>query len=99
MSELSAFAQALADFCAEGGRVSPAGQNWHRLWKLLPEDAHKTGKGRTAPLPLILAAASCEAWEKRLRLREHIAWADAHCVIEAADSFLRNLPPDDWEYS
>ncbi len=49
-------------------------------------------------MPLILAASSCEDWEKRLRLKDHIVWADAHGVIDQADEFLRGLSADEWEF-
>lgn len=44
------------------------------------------------------AAASCEVWKKRLRVKDRIAWADAHGVIEQTDEFLRGLSADEWEY-
>lgn len=97
MNPLSETAIALIDYCKASDRVCPRGDKWHQLWKMLPKDASKTGRARTAPLPLILAAASCEDWEKRLRLKDHIAWADAHGVIGQVDEFLRALPADEWE--
>lgn len=97
MSQLSAIATSLIDYCKSGDRVCPRGDKWQELWKVLPEDASKTGRARMAPLPLILAAASCEDWEKALRLKDHIAWADVHGVIEQADAFLRSLSADEWE--
>jgi hypothetical protein len=97
MSQLSAIATSLIDYCKSGDRVCPRGDKWQALWQMLPEDESKTGRGRQPPMPLILAAASCEDWEKRLRLKDHIAWADAQGVIEQADEFLRGLSVDEWE--
>ena len=50
-------------------------------------------------MPLILAAIECEPWEKRMRVKDHIAWADAHGVIKQVNSFLRDLPFEEWERS
>jgi hypothetical protein len=97
MGGLSAIAISLTDYCTSGNRVCPRGDKWQQLWQMLPEDASKTGRARTPPMPLILAAASCEDWEKRLRLNDHIAWADAQGVIEQVDEFLRGLSADEWE--
>ena len=48
-------------------------------------------------LPLILAAwDETSAPEKRMRLREHIEYADAHGAFDAVDTFLRSLKRDEW---
>lgn len=99
MNQLSDVATSLIEYCAADGRVCPRGDKWHELWKMLPEDLTKTGRGRTAPLPLILAAIECEPWEKRMRVKDHIVWADAHGVIGQIDSFLRGVSPEEWERS
>ena len=96
MSQLSAIAISLTDYCTSDDRVCPRGDKWQQLWEILPEDASKTGRARMPPMPLILAAASWEDWEKRLRVKDHIAWADAHGVIENSDEFLRSLSADEW---
>jgi hypothetical protein len=45
---------------------------------------------------LILAAFSSEDWEKSLRLRDHIQWADDNGVIEQIDTYLRGLSERQW---
>ena len=50
--------------------------------------------------PVVHSAAAAvfhEDWEKRMRVKEQIAWADAHGVIEKAEKFLRGLSADEWE--
>lgn len=98
MTAQSETASALIDYCISGDRVCPRADKWHVFWQLLPEDESKSGRERRPPLPLILAASSCEDWEKRLRLKDHIVWADAHGVIDQADEFLRGLSADEWEF-
>lgn len=99
MNQLSEVATLLIDHCAADWHVCPRGDKWQELWKMLPEDSTKAGRERTPPLPLILAAASCEPWEKRMRLKDHIAWADAQGVIGQVNAFLRNLSFEEWERS
>lgn len=99
MRELSSTATLLIEYCAADGRVCPRGDKWQELWKMLPEDSTKVGRERMPPPPLILAAASCEPWEKRMRVKGHIAWADAQGVIGQINSFLRGLSSEEWERS
>lgn len=48
-------------------------------------------------MPLILAAIECKPWEKRMRVKDHIAWADAQGIIGQVNSFLRGLSFEEWE--
>ena len=88
MPGLSDKAQALVNYCQEGGRFCPQPVYWDRLWKMLPDHP---------PTPLILAA-----WwhtvgiEKMIRLRDHIQWADERGSIDVVDAYLRGLPEDKW---
>ena len=89
--------EALVLFCRENGRVCPLPMPWNRLWELLPERERVDGGGWKPALPLILGAwAHTSSAAKAQRLLEHIEWADAHGVLEAADRFLRDLPESDW---
>ena len=99
MNQLSEVAASLMEHCTADERVCPRGDKWQELWKMLPEDSTKAGREKMPPQPLILAAASCEPWEKRMRVKDHIAWADAQGVIEQVNSFLRDLPFEEWERS
>lgn len=99
MRELSSTAASLIEYCAADEHVCPRGDKWQELWKMLPEDSTKVGRERMPPRPLILAAAVCEDWEKRMRMKDHIAWADAQGVIGQVNSFLRGLSFEEWERS
>ena len=97
MSELSDKADALLAYCKENGRFCPQPQQWNRLWEMLPERKQKSSGGFHPPLPLILAA-----WDyatglvKMLRVRDHIEYADSHCVIDDVDTYLRGLTEAQW---
>jgi len=77
-------------------RVCPMPQAWQRLYKLLP-NTHRAGNRWEPPLPLILGAWDFSSdLDKRLRLQEHLRWADAHQALSAVHQFLDALPPDQW---
>jgi hypothetical protein len=77
-------------------RVCPQPDKWHELYELLP-NRRRVGGGWEPPLPLILAAwSSTPALPKFLRLREHIAWASEHGVLDAVHCFLMSLDETDW---
>jgi hypothetical protein len=77
-------------------RVCPIPQAWQRLYKLLP-DTQRVGNGWEPPLPLILGAWDFSSdLDKRLRLQEHLRWADAHHALPAVHQFLSTLTPDQW---
>ena len=97
MNQLSKSAVSLIEYCAADKRICPIADKWQELWKMLPEDLTKEERERTAPLPLILAAIECEPWEKRMRVKDHIEWADVHGVIRPVDLFLRSLSSEEWE--
>jgi hypothetical protein len=97
MKKLSEVAISLIEYCSADKRVCPIADKWQALWKMLPEDLTKEGRDRIAPLPLILAAIECTPREKRMRVKDHIAWADAHNVIGQVDLFLRTLSSKEWE--
>ncbi len=77
-------------------RVCPQPVRWNELYALLP-DRRRKGNGWEPPLPLILGAW----WEtsvlaKKLRLSEHISWADSHGALEEVLDFIKSLPEEDW---
>ncbi|MDD5265771.1 MAG: ankyrin repeat domain-containing protein [Methylococcales bacterium] len=99
MNQLSEVATSLIEYCGADGRVCPRGDKWQELWKMLPEDLTKVGREKIPLPPLILAAIECQPWEKRMRVKDHIAWADARGVIGQVNSFLRGLSFEEWERS
>ena len=99
MNQLSEVAALLMDYCVADGRECPRGDQWMEFLDMLPEDLTKIGRERLPPMALILAAYECDAWQKQERVKEQIAWADAHGVIGQVDAYLRGLSADEWEYS
>jgi len=86
----------LLKYVASQGRVCPAPQRWNDLWELLP-NRKRVGGGWDPPLPLILAPSLTNpALPVKMRLQEHIRYADTHGVLTNVDAFLRSLPEDQW---
>ena len=80
------------------GRICPQPQKWNELWEMLPNKKRK-GAGWEPPLPLILAAW----WDtpilmKKLRIQEHIRWAEQNEALDSVYEFLKSLDCDDWYY-
>ncbi|MDY6830288.1 MAG: hypothetical protein SWC96_00340 [Thermodesulfobacteriota bacterium] len=79
-------------------RVCPQPQKWQQLYEMLPQKQRK-GAGWEPPLPLILAAwHDTTAILKKLRLREHIEWAETHGCLDEVVSFLERLSEDEWHH-
>jgi hypothetical protein len=77
------------------GRVCPLPPQWNSLWEL--PGRVRLRHGWEPALPLILAAwYETSVAEKRMRLREHIEYADAHDALDTVDTFLRGLKTDEW---
>lgn len=90
--------ESLIAYCRENRRVCPMPQVWNELWETLPE-RHRVGDSWEPPLPLILGAWHFASnLEKRLRLEEHIQWAEQHGSLVEVDQFLRSLPESDWHH-
>jgi hypothetical protein len=88
----------LIAYCQENGRVCPQPSLWNDFWEQLP-DRNREGAGWVPALPLILAAwhhSSDSA--KRMRLEEHIHWADQPNGLEQASAFLQGLNESEWYY-
>ena len=79
-------------------RVCPSPAAWTRLHQLL----HVLVLARpTDPLPVALDASEWNATtdlQKRLRLREQLAWAQHHGGLHVAHEFLLALDEDDWHH-
>ncbi|RYF37102.1 MAG: hypothetical protein EOO21_00255 [Comamonadaceae bacterium] len=85
----------LISFVRAAGYACPCPAAWAGLHALLPPlDVN----GRLHHPPDILDAedARIPAGRKRLRLLEHIAWADRSGCLARVDGYLRHLPPSDW---
>ena len=88
---------ALLAYVQAEGRIFPQPHRWNELWKMPPDRKQNPSGGWNPPLPLILAARShTTGLEKMLRLREHIEYAASNDSLEAIDSFLRKLSPEQW---
>ncbi len=85
----------MLDYCKQNDRICPLPTQWDRLYQLLP-DKRRSGAGSEPPLPLILAAWNEPAMFKRLRLAEHVVWAESHGALDRVGKFLRNLSEDEW---
>lgn len=80
------------------GRVCPAPDKWHELWEMLPDKKRK-GSGWEPPLPLILTAWNdTPIISKKIRIREHIQWAEKHGILDDVYHFLKNLKHNEWYY-
>ena len=80
----------------KNGRVCPQPSRWNELWELLPNRQRK-GNGWEPSLPLILAAwGDTPILLKKLRLREHLEWAQKHGCLDTVYEFLVNLKEEDW---
>ena len=79
-------------------RVCPIAPAWKKLHLLLGVLLQPR---RTDPAPEPIEAT---AWsqttdlQKRLRLREQLAWAKHHGGLHVAHEFVRALPEDDWHH-
>lgn len=86
----------LITYCQENGRVCPRPSLWNDFWELLL-DRKQDGAGWKPPLPLVLAAwHHTSDSEKRMRLEEHIRWADQHNGLAQASVFLQGLKESEW---
>ena len=87
----------LERYCIADGRVCPMPQYWSQLWEMLPRKMQKPNGGWEPPMPLILAAwDQTTDFDKQVRLREHIMWAEFVGFTEEIDRFLRGLDEDEW---
>lgn len=90
--------ETLISYCRENDRVCPVPTRWNELWEMLPGKV-QIGAGWKPPLPLILGAWHYTSnLEKKLRLNDHIAWAEDHGVLDRISAFLRGLPETEWHH-
>ena len=90
--------ESLKSYCQLNARICPQPQLWNKLWEMLPKKK-RVGGGWEPALPLILAAwHDTPALLKRLRLEEHIHWADKTGSLDQVSAFLRGLKESDWHH-
>lgn len=86
----------LLGYVQKEGRICPLPDKWNQLWKTLP-NKRRVGSSWIPPLPLILAAWDhSSSIEKMLRLKQHIEYAAKHGVLDKVETYLKNLPTEDW---
>ncbi|MCX6251418.1 MAG: hypothetical protein NTX61_11780 [Bacteroidetes bacterium] len=88
--------ESLIQFCQENQRVCPMPIYWNDLWGKL-KNRKRVGNGWEPSAPLILAGW----WEasdlsKRLRLIDHIKWAEKQGQLEEISNFLKSLKEEEW---
>jgi hypothetical protein len=94
----SSMLRALLEYVGSNDRVCPQSQRWNEMWQMLP-DRKQVGVSWEPPPPLILAVWwESSVLDKRLRLHEHIHYAEAHGVLASVDKFLRTLPESEWAH-
>jgi len=90
--------ESLQEYCRESDRVCPVPTRWKELWEMLLDRARSISASEP-PAPLILGAWSVTSnLDKRIRLDEHLRWADDQGALDEVDSFLRALPESDWHH-
>jgi len=79
-------------------RVCPTAAAWWKLHLLL-DVLLRPHRSDPAPMPVEATTWSQTTdLQKRLRLREQVAWAQHHGALHVAHEFLRSLPEDDWHH-
>lgn len=84
---MSESCEELIAYCRSDGRICPQPMSWHALWGILTDVAQEEGLALPS-LPLILGGWSAFDWQKRDRLKEHLAWADEAGCLSVAAEFL-----------
>ena len=88
-------AQAL-NLARRNNRVCPMPEPWLKLYAMLP-DKQQVGRDWRPQAPLTGGAwTATPAITKRMCLRDHIEWADAHNALDEVYAFLKDLPDTDW---
>jgi len=75
-------------------RVCPNPARWQQLYEMLP---NRTANRPTPPLVGVSWQAT-PSLSKRMCLREHLAWAEAHQSLPQVLDFLKQLPEEEWHH-
>jgi len=86
----------LIEYCNSNNRICPRPKFWDKLWNLLRNKKQVNSKWSPA-LPLILAAWNFTSnIEKKLRLKEHILWAEKNGQLDEIYDFIYSLNENEW---
>jgi len=94
MSEIEEFLNEIKN----KGLSSPAGMHWDRLRKVILKYA-KNQEGEKLLNPLILGGAMASHAAKHERLLDQLKWAEQHCCLQEALTYLKLLSDDKWNKS
>jgi hypothetical protein len=86
----------LIKYYQSNNKICPQPQLWNKLWEKL-KDKERINAVWKPSVPLILAAW----WEasdlaKKLRLIEHLDWAEKKGQLKEIGEFLYNLKEEEW---
>lgn len=75
-------------------RVCPKPPRWQQLYEMLPD------RTQSRPTPPLVGASwqATPSLSKRMCLREHLAWAEAHESLPQVLEFLKQLPEEEWHH-
>jgi len=86
----------IIELCESECRVCPKPDKWNGLWQLL-KDKKRDGSSWIPSLPLILAAWDFSSdSSKKLRLIEHLNWAEKQNQLDEIFQYLNALKESDW---
>lgn len=90
----------LIEYCSSDRRICPVPHKWNEFFNLLTEENVTTVNDNDwPPPPLILAGWNYSSdFEKTLRWKQQIKWANKHDLLEGCAEFLYSLSDDDWYY-
>ena len=81
--------------CTRNGRISVQPHAWIHLHELLSHFDQNNADKLLAPL--ILSGWSYSAdWEKSLRMKDHVSWANRNNCLLEVKNFLNELSEEDW---
>ena len=89
----------LLAYAKANNRICPQPMKWQMLWEKIP-DRRRGPTDQKLRVPLILGGwwASSDS-DKAERIEEHIRWAYEHDSLDSVDTFLRDLPEEDWYHT
>ncbi|HSV44842.1 MAG TPA: hypothetical protein VLJ58_03535 [Ramlibacter sp.] len=79
-------------------RVCPQPQLWEQLYDMLPGKIKRLGRIQPQPPLTGRAWAATPALAKRVALRDHIEWADAHARLDEVMAFFRQMSEEQWHH-
>ncbi|MEP2774426.1 MAG: hypothetical protein ABJQ29_15640 [Luteolibacter sp.] len=83
--------------CTTNNRLVPIPEQWNKLYGMLKKTRQNPSGGWEPPLPLILAAwHHSMPFEKQLRFKEHLQWAEKEGQLNEIGAFLRSLQEEEW---